>query len=156
ITFNSATIAIYDDAETIPTTTKIIGLDQSTARDYAVKYGRTFETLTQPTDECFIATAAFGSKFTWPVALLRQFRDKYLLTNAWGTAFVKFYYRNSPPIAAVIANSQPMRILVRVLLAPVIAIVYMIYHPMLMGTVLMLLTILFAYRIRQRRRYLQV
>ncbi|MBP1760936.1 MAG: Ig domain protein group 2 domain protein [Firmicutes bacterium] len=45
------------------------------------------------TDECFIATAAFGSKFIWPVALLRHFRDQYLLTNDLGKAFVNFYYR---------------------------------------------------------------
>jgi hypothetical protein len=31
----------------------------------------------QAADECFIATAAFGSKFYWPVALLRSFRDDY-------------------------------------------------------------------------------
>lgn len=83
-------------------------------------------------DNCFIATAAFGSKFDWPVALLRAFRDQYLLTNPAGRAFVDFYYHNSPPIAAFIAGSEPLKALVRVLLAPVIAIVYMIYHPALL------------------------
>jgi hypothetical protein len=34
-----------------------------------------------PVEGCFIATAAFGSKFTWPVSLLRHFRDQFLLTN---------------------------------------------------------------------------
>ncbi len=50
----------------------------------------------QEIDECFIATAAFGSKFTWPVVLLRQFRDQYLLQHTWGKAFVTFYYQHSP------------------------------------------------------------
>ena len=96
-----------------------------------------------PTDECFIATAAFGSKFTWPVELLRHFRDQYLLTNPPGTAFVKFYYQHSPPIAAVIAHSQPLKQLVRLLLAPIIAGVYLLYHPLLLtGALLGLLVIL--------------
>ena len=60
----------------------------------------------QSVDECFIATAAFGSQLTWPVALLRHFRDQYLLTNFWGLSFVRFYYKNSPPIAAVIVTTS--------------------------------------------------
>lgn len=145
ITFNSAITAIHDDENTIPTQTKIIGYDPSTAKDYAAKYGRTFESLgSPPVDECFIATAAFGSKFTWPVALLRQFRDQYLMTTAWGTAFVNFYYYHSPPIAEFIAGSEPLRMLIRILLAPVIAIVYLICHPLLFA-VLFILPVLFVY-----------
>lgn len=107
-------------------------------------------------DECFIATAAFGSKFTWPVVLLRHFRDQYLMTNTMGTAFVKFYYKNSPPIAAIITDSQSLKLMVRILLAPVIAIVYIMYHPILMGTVLVTIIMFFAYCVRQRRRVRQV
>ncbi|MEN6327708.1 MAG: CFI-box-CTERM domain-containing protein [Syntrophomonas sp.] len=110
-------------------------------------------TLKKGMDECFIATAAFSSKFTWPVALLRHFRDHYLLTNTWGTDFVKFYYHHSPPIAAFIAQSKGLRLLVRILLAPVIAMVYMLYHPILMVIFLMLLIVLLACRVR--RRYVQ-
>jgi hypothetical protein len=60
---------------------------------------------------------------------LRHFRDQYLLTNTLGTAFVKFYYKNSPPIAAYIANSEPLKAMVRILLLPVIALAYSIMHP---------------------------
>lgn len=98
------------------------------------------------TDECFIATAAFGSKFDWPVALLREFRDQYLLTNSLGTAFVKFYYQKSPPIAAIIATSQPLKILVRVFLAPVIAGVYIIFHPVILLVFMFMLIIFIAVR----------
>jgi hypothetical protein len=86
-------------------------------------------TIGPAADECFIATAAFGSKYDWPVALLRDFRDQFLLTNAMGTTFVSFYYKHSPPIAEAIASNQGLKILVRVLLAPVIAVVYLLYHP---------------------------
>ncbi|MEN6463101.1 MAG: CFI-box-CTERM domain-containing protein [Syntrophomonas sp.] len=115
----------------------------------------TVETENIKADECFIATAAFGSKFTWPVALLRHFRDQYLLTNIWGTAFVRFYYHHSPPIAASIAHSQSLRLLVRLLLAPVIAMVYMMYHPILTITILVLLIVFLVYGFRLRRRYVQ-
>lgn len=82
-------------------------------------------------DECFIATAAFGSKFEPAVTMLRHFRDQYLLTNSVGTAFVKFYYQNSPPIANYIAGNEGLNGLTRVLLAPFIAVVYFIYNPLL-------------------------
>jgi uncharacterized repeat protein (TIGR02543 family) len=112
-------------------------------------------TLTKTEVEgCFIATAAFGSKFDWPVALLREFRDQYLLTNTLGKTFVNFYYQNSPPIAVVIASSEPLKITVRILLAPVIAIVYLIYHPIMLATLLALLITLFGYRFKMRRRYI--
>lgn len=45
ITLNSAKTAIYDDALTIPNATEIIGYDPSFAKDYATKYGRTFEVI---------------------------------------------------------------------------------------------------------------
>jgi hypothetical protein len=91
-------------------------------------------------DECFIATAAFGSKFQPAVKLLRQFRDDYLLTNRLGQAFVRFYYRNSPPIARFIAGSEGLKGLTRLLLSPFIAFVYLMYHPLLaMGCILIII-----------------
>jgi hypothetical protein len=107
----------------------------------------------EPIDECFIATAAFGSKFEPSVALLRDFRDKYLLTNTLGKSLVNFYYQNSLPLAAMIAASEPLKIAARVMLAPVIAIVYLIYHPILLVAVLALLIAFLVYRFKLRKRY---
>jgi hypothetical protein len=104
-------------------------------------------------DECFIATAAFGSKFSWPVEILRHFRDQYLLSNAAGTAFVKFYYQNSPPIAAVISNNPTLKTMVRVLLAPLVASVFLLYHPAILLLMMILAIVLITLRI-MRRRYL--
>lgn len=100
-------------------------------------------------DECFIATAAFGSKYNWPVALLRDFRDHYLLTNAIGAAVVDFYYKHSPAIAGIIASSAGLKAAVRVLLAPIVAAVYLMYHPVAMMIVLLLLAGAVIYRTRR-------
>jgi hypothetical protein len=84
------------------------------------------------TDDCFIATAAFGSKYAPAVKLLRSFRDEYLLTNYCGKIFVTFYYRHSPLIANYIAEREGLRVLTRILLSPFIAAIYLIFHKWLL------------------------
>ncbi|MGV8123531.1 MAG: CFI-box-CTERM domain-containing protein [Candidatus Xenobiia bacterium LiM19] len=69
---------------------------------------------------CFIATAAFGSPVDPHVMTLRHFRDTRLLTNLPGRTFVSFYYRISPPIAALISRSQALRTATCILLLPVV------------------------------------
>jgi uncharacterized repeat protein (TIGR01451 family) len=69
---------------------------------------------------CFIATAAYGSALEPHVLALRQFRDQYLERTALGRVFVRFYYRHSPPVAAVIAEHEWLRFLVRMLLTPMV------------------------------------
>ncbi|MGH2652368.1 MAG: FG-GAP repeat domain-containing protein, partial [Actinomycetota bacterium] len=69
---------------------------------------------------CFIATAAFGSPLAPQVQLLREFRDRYLMTNAPGRLFVSAYYRTSPPVARRIADSEVLRAITRAGLIPVI------------------------------------
>jgi len=68
--------------------------------------------------DCFIATAAYGSMLEPHVVALRQFRDQYLERTELGRAFIRAYYRHSPPVAAVIAQHEWLRFLVRMLLAP--------------------------------------
>ncbi|MEN6462259.1 MAG: CFI-box-CTERM domain-containing protein, partial [Syntrophomonas sp.] len=92
-------------------------------------------------DECFIATASFGSKFEPAVVLLRQFRDKYLLSNRPGQAFVNFYYKNSPPIAAYIAGNEVLKAIVRAILTPIVGIVYLVFHPMLAYALIILIVL---------------
>ena len=83
---------------------------------------------------CFIATAAYGSPLESHVQALREFRDRYLQRTAPGRAFIRFYYRHSPPIAAVIAQHSWLRFLVRMLLTPlVLAIAFPLRALMLMA-----------------------
>jgi hypothetical protein len=70
---------------------------------------------------CFIATAAYGSEDAREVVLLRQFRDRYLLTNLPGRAFVRLYYECSPPLASFISTRPALRKAVTIGLAPAVA-----------------------------------
>lgn len=72
---------------------------------------------------CFIATAAYGSYLEPHVKILRNFRDEVLLHSKLGTAFVKFYYRYSPPIADYISQHWALRLVIRLLLTPIIVLV---------------------------------
>jgi YVTN family beta-propeller protein len=79
-------------------------------------------------DDCFIATAAYGSLVEPQVATLRNFRDGYLLPNAIGRMFVKTYYACSPPIADFIADHDTLRAGVRMGLLPLVAFSYSTLH----------------------------
>lgn len=61
------------------------------------------------TSGCFIATAAMGDYDNPLVLDLRYFRDNWLLKRDWGNKFVKWYYKNSPAVAARIEKSLVLK-----------------------------------------------
>jgi hypothetical protein len=69
---------------------------------------------------CFIATAAFGFYSAPQVQALRDFRDRFLLTNAPGRAFVAWYYHYGPKGAHFINKHPWLKVPVRVALLPLI------------------------------------
>ncbi|CAK8713995.1 hypothetical protein GKODMF_05590 [Candidatus Electrothrix gigas] len=93
------------------------------ARAYAVVNGITYygnQISFQTADSCFVATAAYGSIFHPAVAILRNFRDRFMLDNAVSRSLVRLYYCYSPPIADMIHNSTVLRPMTRILLMPII------------------------------------
>ena len=71
---------------------------------------------------CFIATAAYGSLVEPHVKILRDFRDRFLITNIVGKSFVNLYYKHSPPFADFIAKHDHLRMIVRMTLFPLVGI----------------------------------
>ena len=71
---------------------------------------------------CFIATAAYGFYDAPQVQALRDFRDRYLMTNRTGRDVVAFYYRHSPALADYIDTHPEWKPWVRALLWPFVTV----------------------------------
>ncbi|MDH3747396.1 MAG: DUF11 domain-containing protein [Gammaproteobacteria bacterium] len=97
---------------------------------------------------CFVATAAYGSPLHPHLDSLRDFRDRFMVTNRPGRALVRFYYLHSPPLADLMADRDWLRAIVRGMLIP---IVYTIKYP---GLAALLILGLIAVAIARRQRRL--
>lgn len=102
--------------------------------------------------QCFIATAAYGSAHHFDVQILRQMRDRFLLTHPAGRWLVQEYYRLSPPVARAIDGSDGMMLATRLLLSPVVALAYglVYWQQSLMVLLFGLLTLGYRWRRDQR------
>jgi len=76
---------------------------------------------------CLITTAARGSYLEPHVNVLRDFRDRYLLTNPSGIAFVQFYNRHSPAVAECMKQNSVLRTITRWLLTPLVYVIEFLY-----------------------------
>jgi hypothetical protein len=74
---------------------------------------------------CFIATAAYGSPMERQVMVLHGFRDRYLITNPLGQAFVDLYYAYSPSVADFIAKHGTLKAVVRWSLLPLVTVCWL-------------------------------
>jgi hypothetical protein len=72
---------------------------------------------------CFVATAAYGSALAPQLETLRRARDGIRARSAFAAAAVGVYERSSPPLAAVLRESEAGRALVREALAPFITLI---------------------------------
>jgi hypothetical protein len=88
--------------------------------DLTFDYNAFKEYLEGTDEECFIATAAFGSPLASEVVTLRKFRDSVLRTSPLGKAFILLYYKYSPPAARFIQHHEALRTVARGALYPVV------------------------------------
>ncbi|UCF82069.1 MAG: hypothetical protein JSV50_12735, partial [Desulfobacteraceae bacterium] len=86
-------------------------------------------------------TAAYGSYMDKHVMVLREFRDRFLLPNSVGKAFVDLYYAYSPSVADFIAKHDGLRGMVRLSLLPVVGMSWVILRLGLFPTLLFMLLI---------------
>ncbi len=93
---------------------------------------------------CFIATAAYGSPMQPYVIILQEFRDRFLLTNSIGKAFVNFYYKYSPAVAGFITEHASLRTVVRVSLLPVVGVSWIILKHGIAPTIALMLFFIFG------------
>jgi len=72
--------------------------------DFKISFYK-LKVVSQPKSGCYIATMAYGNYNHPQVVVLRNFRDKYLLTSSIGKYFVKFYYLLSPKFVTICNNN---------------------------------------------------
>jgi len=77
-------------------------------------------------DDCFIATASFGTHMEGKVAVLRDFRDRLLLKSHLGHTLVETYYRYSPQLAQYLVSHESLRGVVATLLLPFVGASWLI------------------------------
>ena len=88
---------------------------------------------------CFVATAAYGDAAHPMVLILKDFRDKYLMSFSAGRWFVKQYYKHGPSAADLIRNRPLAMLLVRCLLAPAVVLAFcLLYAPLLIPFVVII------------------
>lgn len=81
-----------------------------------------------PLDKCFVATAAFGHANHPMVIVLKEFRDRYLLTWSGGRTLVRLYYDKGPLLADQIRGNAWACILTQALLMPFVGVAFLILH----------------------------
>ncbi len=68
---------------------------------------------TPPSDDCFIATAAYESRNHPDVETFRTFRDQFLLKHTLGKYLVIFYYFVGPHLAKLVLSNLLLKSIVR-------------------------------------------
>ena len=102
---------------------------------------------------CFIATAAYGSPLAREVVILREFRDRYLMTNLPGRTLVSYYYSWSPVAARVISQHDSLKTLTRITLYPAVTLSRAVMrNPRDTGLFTLSLFVLFGWILIRRRR----
>ncbi len=90
---------------------------------------------------CFIASITSGSSLYPHIKVLRDFRDKYLLRTQLGRYFISLYYEYSPVLTEFVKGNEPLKVVIRVGLIP---LVYSFKFPYLAGIIVLGLIIIIS------------
>jgi hypothetical protein len=106
---------------------------------------------------CFISTSTVGSNMEWHMQVLREFRDKRMLTNGVGRRMVNVYYKTSPPVADYLRKHPSAKAAVKYALIPITGAAYLglFVHPVILLSAFMLLVmtaVYFVWRLPGKRR----
>ncbi len=72
-------------------------------------------------EDCFVATAAYGTPLAIEIQILREFRDKHMREHEIGKLFIAWYENNGPKLAAFLNKYPRLKPLVRqFLLRPIV------------------------------------
>lgn len=82
--------------------------------------------MKEKADPALLPRPAFESPLAGQVKILRQFRDRYLLTNGWGRKFVAWYYRNGSVAARFIEDKPLIKIAIRTALYPLVGFAWLL------------------------------
>jgi len=91
----------------------------NSSTDYSSPKNRTKDPSVK-VSKCYIATAVYGSYDAPQVLVLRRFRDEVLSKSLPGRAFIRTYYKVSPPAARHLENAGRMNRLVRYILDKIV------------------------------------
>ena len=99
---------------------------QTGVPDPSIGPGNSTTSTIDENDNCFIATAVYGSPLAKQVDILRGFRDEYLLPNTFGQKLVAFYYNKGKPAADYIESHPWLKPPVRTVLYPIVGFAWLV------------------------------
>jgi lysophospholipase L1-like esterase len=99
---------------------------------------------------CFIATAGHGSAKETHVTVLKEFRDRFLLSNSVGKSLVSLYYTYSPPLAEHVAKNETLGATARLGLLPLVGVSLLALHIGLANTLIILGSIFVLFTLSMR------
>lgn len=99
----------------------ILDYFKTTRKEVELRQQQTWYEKPRWNDDCFVATAAYGTPFADDIDILRMWRDYELKNSKPGRIFVKYYYSLIGPFFAwFISKSVILKYITRQLLKPIV------------------------------------
>jgi len=90
--------------------------DETKTRKRAENNLEVLESRDAKESKCLIATAVYCTPYVPEVKLLKEFRDKLILSNVLGQLAIAIYYHFSPSVARFIKRSEIAKLLARLII----------------------------------------